>query len=373
MKLQGLRVLDLSQFLPGPLLTLALADHGAEVIKVEPPGGDPGRAIGLADGAATVFFRNLNRGKKSVVLDWKEPGDRDRVLRLADTVDVFVESFRPGVLDRFGLGYDALAARNPGIVYCSISAFGEDGPYRNRAAHDLALGALTGMLSITLGDDGRPALPGVPVADVTAGLHGLSGVLIALLRRQSTGRGDHVKIAMHDSMLASMLNVLGPVFAENRAPDPKVERTTGGSAFYRLYDTRDGRQIALAGQEMKFVERVLGRLGRPELAALCARGPGPHQRPVVECLAEFFAARTRDEALAWLAELDVCYAPVNTLVEGMDDRNLALRARLPVDELGRRHVAPTIRFAGEPAAPIYREPALGEHTEEVLAALERAG
>ncbi|HZF29103.1 MAG TPA: CoA transferase [Gammaproteobacteria bacterium] len=369
MKLAGLRVVDLSVFLPGPYLTLALADHGAEVIKIEPPDGDPGRKIGLADGDTTVFFRNLNRGKKSVVLNLKEARDRDALLELCTTADVFVESFRPGVVDRLGVGYEQVARVNPGIVYCSINAFGNRGPYRDRPAHDLAVEAVTGVLGMTLGDDGRPALPGIPIADIAAALHGLSGVLMALLKRQATGEGDHVEVAMHDALLAALPNIVAPVFAENRDPDPKAERTTGGSAFYRLYDTRDGRQIALAGQEPKFVERVLGALGRPDLVPLCARGPGRQQRPVAECLERFFASKSRQEALDWLAELDVCYAPVNTLLEALADPNVAARDLLLRDEQGRPHLAPPIRFAADPARPVLRAPLLGEHTDDVLAGL----
>ncbi|MEJ1937160.1 CoA transferase, partial [Nostoc sp. NIES-2111] len=136
MKLEGIRVIDLSVFLPGPYLTLAMADHGAEVVKIEPPGeGDPGRHIGLSDGPSTVFFRNLNRGKKSVVLNLKDPVQRDDLLALCETADVFVESFRPGAVDRLGVGYEAVRARNPRIVYCSISAFGQDSALRERPAH----------------------------------------------------------------------------------------------------------------------------------------------------------------------------------------------------------------------------------------------
>ena len=175
MKLEGIKVVDLSWFLPGPYLTTALADHGAEVIKVEPPGeGDPGRHIGRRTQRTSVFFRNMDRGKKSVVLDLKSEQGRADLFRLCKAADVIVESFRPGVAARFGIGYEAVKADNPGIVYCSISAFGQDGAYPGRAAHDLALEAMTGVLSLTLGDDGRPAIPGIPVADLVSGLHGLS-------------------------------------------------------------------------------------------------------------------------------------------------------------------------------------------------------
>lgn len=372
MKLEGLRVVDLSVFLPGPYLTLALADHGAEVIKVEPPGGDPTRHIGASDGRSNVYFRSLNRGKKSVVLDLKDARNVDKLLALAATADAFVESFRPGVCDRLGVGYAQVSRRNPRIVYCSVNAFGNSGPYRDRPAHDLAIEALAGVLSMTLGDDGRPALPGVPMADIAAGLNGLAGILMALLKRQQTGRGDYVEIAMLDSLLAATPNIMGPVLTENRAPDPKAQRTTGGAAFYRLYDTRDGRQVALAGQEPKFVERVLTALGRPDLIELCTSGPGPHQQPAVDALQAFFKSRSLRESLDWLAALDVCYAPVNTLLEATIDGQVAARELLLGDERGRKCLAPAIRFAAEPARPSLREPLLGEHTNQVLQQLKDA-
>ena len=357
MKLEGLRVIDLSLFLPGPYLTLMLADHGAEVIKVEPPGeGDPTRHLGPRDGGETVYFRNLNRGKKSVVVDLKNPHDREALLRLCDTADVFVESFRPGVVDRLGVGYEQLRARNPRIVYCSISAFGQQGPHRERPAHDLAVEGLSGVLSITLGQDGKPAIPGLPLADLLASLHGLAGVLMALLRREQTGKGDYLDIAMHDSMLAGTPNVLGPTLAENRQPQPRHERSTGGSAFYRLYETADGRHLALGGQEPKFVRALLGALGRLDLAPLCEK-PGPHQKPVMDFLEKTFKEKTLEQNLAFLAPLDVCYAPVNTLPEALD----AARDKLLTDDRGRRHLAPPIRFRDEPARPNLREPRLGEH------------
>lgn len=369
MKLEGLKVVDLSWFLPGPYLTTALADHGATVIKVEPPSGDPGRQIRPPDERTSVFFRNMGRGKKSVVLDLKSEQGRADLFRLAGEADVLVESFRPGIAARFGIGYEAVSAANPGIVYCSISAFGQSGAYPGRVAHDLALEAMTGVLSLTLGDDGRPAIPGVPVADLVSGLHGLSGVLMALLRRQTTGRGDYLDISMHEALMASCANVVGSAFAENRQPDVKQQRTTGGSAFYRIYDTSDGRQLVLAGQEMKFVNNLLGALGRPELAPLC-EWPGPHQKPVMEFLEATFRQKPLKHWMDWLASLDICWGPVNTLPEAIADPNLLARGMVMTDEWGRQHFAPVVRFRNEPSQPIYREPLLGEHTEEVLAKLE---
>jgi crotonobetainyl-CoA:carnitine CoA-transferase CaiB-like acyl-CoA transferase len=362
MKLQGLKVVDLSVFLPGPYLTLALADHGAEVIKVEPPGeGDPSRGIGVADGATSAFFKNVNRGKRSVVVDLKSAAGRDALLRLCDAADVLVEGFRPGVMKRLGIDYATVQARNPGIVYCSITAFGQDGPYRDRPAHDLAVMALSGALSITLGRDGEPAMPGVATADILAALHGLSAVLMALLRRKDTGIGDHVDISMQHAALAALPNVLGPAMAGLPLPDPKHGRSTGGSAFYQIYATRDGRHLVLGAQEMKFVRNLLGKLGRPELAELCERGPGPHQRPVIDYLSSVFAAQPLAHWQGFFADLDVSFAPVNTLREALDDENARVSGMIRRDEHGREHVMPVARFHEEPSTPSLTAPGKGEH------------
>ena len=362
MKLTGIRVVDLSSFLPGPLLSLTMADHGAEVIKIEQPGeGDPGRHIGLTDGPHTVFFRNHNRGKKSIALDLKKDSDRAALWDLVATADVFVESFRPGVAQRLGVDYATLRQRNPGIVYCSISAFGQDGPYRDRPAHDLAVEALTGALSLNVGSDGAPVIPGLPLADLLGGMNGLAGVLMALLRRHTTGEGDYIDISMMDSMVAALRNVVGPTFAEGRQPDPKQERTTGGGAFYRIYETRDGGRIALAGQEPKFIHALLGELGRPDLAAPCLRGPGDHQKPVADFLEQTFLEHPRDYWEHRLARLDVCFGAVNTLPEGFRDPQTLARGMVLHDDAGRPHIASPIRFLNEPGVPNLNSPQLDEH------------
>ena len=340
MKLEGIKVVDLSWFLPGPYLTTALADHGATVIKIEPPGGDPGRNIRPPDERTSVFFRNMGRGKKSVVLDLKSTEGRADLFRLACEADVIVESFRPGVTAGFGIGYQAVKAENPGIVYCSITAFGQDGAYPGRAAHDLALEAMTG-------------------------LHGLSGVLMALLRRQATGKGDYIDVSMHEALMASCANVVGSAFTENKQPDVKNQRTTGGSAFYRVYDTSDGRQLVLAGQEMKFIRNLLTALGKPEMIDVC-EWPGAHQKPVMEFLAATFRSKPLAHWMERLAKLDICYGPVNTLPEAIADPNLLKRGAIVVADDGRKHLAPVVRFKDEPSKPLYREPLLGEHTREVL-------
>jgi crotonobetainyl-CoA:carnitine CoA-transferase CaiB-like acyl-CoA transferase len=361
MKLEGLTVVDLSVFLPGPYLTMALADHGARVIKVEPPGGDPGRHIGVADGPTTVFFRNVNRGKESVVIDLKSAEGRARLLRLCEAADVLVESYRPGIVERLGVDYAAVSAVNPRIVYCSISAFGQDGPYRGRPAHDLATMALSGALSMTLGRDGSPAMPGVAVADIVSALHALSGVLMALYGREKTGRGDYIDVAMQHAALAALPNVMGPAMAHLPPPNPKHERTTGGAAFYQVYEAADGRHLVLGAQETKFAKTLLERLGRADLLPLCERGPGPHQAPVIEFLRAVFREHPLAHWRAWFEGLDVSFAPVNTLREALDDPHLRARGAILEDDLGREHIAPVVRFLDEPARPELREPMLGEH------------
>ena len=363
MKLAGLRVLDLTSFIPGPYLTMALADHGAEVIKIEAPGGDHTRHIGLRDGEHTVYFRNFNRGKRSVVLDLKQADDHAAFLRLADSADVVVESSRPGVARRLGIDYDTLAARNPRLIYCAISAFGQDGPRSKRAAHDLALEALTGVLAANCGADGQPAMPALPLSDYLSALQGLSAVLMALYARERSGRGDFIDIAMHEALLSATANVMGPTMAEGRQPVVAHERTTGGGAFYRWYACADGR-LALAGQEPKFIAALLGELGRGDLAALC-REPGPHQQPVVELLSAFFAGQTLAEAGALLDRLDVCWGRVNTYPEALADEQIAARGYLLTDAHGRRHLGPPIRFRDEPAQPKLDAPALGGDQELV--------
>lgn len=367
MKLEGVRVVDLSQFLPGPHLTMMMADHGAEVIKVEAPGeGDPGRHIGLGQAGHTTFFRNANRGKKSVVLNLKDPAARESLLALCDTADVFVEAFRPGVVERLGVDYATVAARNPRIVYASICAFGQTGPNRDLPAHDLAVEALAGVVSLNLGNDGQPAMPSVPAADMAASLMALGGILMALYRRERTGLGDYLDISMQDSLMAWLPNVLGPVFVEKRPPVPRHERTWGGAAFYRIYRTRDDRHVVLGAQEIKFVRNLLAEFGRLDLVALAERGPGPHQQPLVEFLEGQFATRSQAEWVEWFRGKDIGFAPVKNLREAFDDPQVQARGMLIVDDAGIEHLGVPIRFRAEPARPRFAVPELGEHNEALL-------
>ena len=369
MKLDGVKVVDLSLFLPGPHLTMMMADHGAEVIKVEPyEGGEPNRHIGPKQGDETVYFRNTHRGKRSLRLNLKHPEGREILLRLAERADVLVESFRPGVVDRLGVGYAAVSARAPRIVYCSISAFGQTGAYRDRPAHDLAVESLAGLVSVNLDQEDQPAMPAVPASDMAASLMALSGILMALLRQRAPGQGDYLDIAMHDSLLAWTPNVMGTVFAEGRPPVPKAERTWGGNAFYNLYETKDGRWLALGASEHKFAESFLAKAQRTDLAPVARKQPG-EQGPLIAYLRQVMKEKTLAEWTAWLDGVDVAYAPVRSLKDAIDDPNTRARGMLLVDEQGRQHLGVPIKFAREPAAPRLRAPGFGEHSDEIVKSL----
>jgi len=314
----------------------------------------------------SVPAKAANRGKKSVCLNLKEPHDRECLLRLIDTADVLLEGFRPGVADRLGFGAAAITERNPRIVYCSISAFGQDGPYRDLPAHDLAVEALAGTLSVNLGNDDQPAIPAIPNADMSSSLMALSAILMALLRREKTGRGDRIDISMHDTLVAWLPNVLGTVFAEDRAPTPKHERSWGGAALYNIYRTGDGRHIVMGAQELKFARSLLTALGRPDLIERCDRGPGPHQQPVIEFLRRTFLQKTQKEWVAWFAGRDIAFAPVKDLREAMEDPQLQARGMILRDDNGYRHLGVPMKFTHEPAQPRLDIPAYGEHTEALL-------
>ncbi len=367
MKLQGLKVIDLSQFLPGPHLTMTMADHGADVVMVEPANGvgEPTRDLGarMPDGTS-VWFRNVARGKRSLKLDLKNPEGRALFHALARQADVIVEAFRPGVAKRLGVDYDTIAALNPRIVYCAISAFGQDGPYRDRPAHDLTVQGLAGTIDLGRGlDDGKPCAPNMPSADVTASLAALSGILMALLRRETTGKGDYLDVSMYDTLLAWTPNVTGPVFARDEVPDPKSMRSFGGQAMNRIYETKDGRFVLLGGSEVKFAENLLRALGRLDLLDYAKLEPGPGQRPLVEFFAETFASRTRAEWEAFLAPIDLCWAPVRTLKDAFDDPHTHHRGMKIVGPEGEPHIGPPLKFLDEPARPRLALPSYGEHSE----------
>jgi len=374
LKLAGLRVVDLSLFLPGPLLTQFMADHGAEVVKVESlQEGEPNRHIGAKRGPVSVYFANTHRGKQSLALNLKHPAGVEVLLRLAEKSDVLIEAFRPGVAERLGVGYREVAARAPRIVYASIAAFGQSGPYRDRAAHDLATEALAGVLSLNRGADGKPAIPALANADMLASMMTLAGVLMALYRRTQTGRGDYLDMAMADSLLACLPNNMGTAMTERRQPVLAEERALGGNALYNIYETKDGDFIVLAGQELKFAKNLLEPLGRPDLVKLCELPPGPGQNPVREFLVDIFKEKSKTEWIEWFRGRDIAFAPMKTLPEVLEDPHFKSRGMVLQDDRGWDHLGVPIKFADEPGRPNFDPPAHGQHTAAILQALGYTG
>lgn len=366
MKLGGLRVLDLSAFLPGPHLSMMMADHGAEVIMVEPDnasasygGGEPTRYMGehYEDGTS-VWFANIARGKKSYKVNLKDPEQHARFMRLAAAADVFIEAFRPGVAARLSVDYEAIKAVNSSIIYCSISAFGQSGPYRDKPAHDLIIQAMAGTADLTRAMDGSPALTPMPSADMTASLHGLSGILMALYRRAQTGQGDYLDISMYDSLLSWVPNVTGAIFAEDRQPSRDEMRSFGGNAFVNIYSTQDGGHIVLGGSEPKFVKNVLEALGRPDLIDEMKNPPGQHEQ-VKAFLTQTFKTKPQSAWEGIFKDIDCCWSTLRTLHEAL----MEVGAPVMKDKSGKYHLKNPIRFHHEPAQEGFDLPDYGQHTE----------
>jgi crotonobetainyl-CoA:carnitine CoA-transferase CaiB-like acyl-CoA transferase len=350
-KLSGIKVVDLTQFLPGPMLSLMMADQGASVIKVEPAAGDPARSQAPFENGQSVWFSNLNRGKTSIVLDLKNEAGKNALRDLIRTADVFLEGFRPGVMARLGFGWEEARALNPRLVYCSISAFGQSGSLAHHPAHDMAVQALAGFISVNdAGDGSRPVVPGVPAADVAAGLTGLAAVLMALIGREKSGQGDYLDIAMFDSLLPWSAHIAGGALAGGTAPLSAAQRSLGGAAFYNVYACADDRYVVLGGRELKFATALLTALGRPDLIVLAEADAGPAQAPLINFFRETFRTRSRDAWDAFMRTIDVAYAPVLDFAEAYAQPHIAERG-LIVEADGRHHIAPAIRFAGEEWLP----------------------
>ena len=370
MKLDGITCLDLSLFLPGPTVSQIMSDHGARVIKIESLGeGEPNRHIGQRRGDESVYFSCTHRGKESLALNLKAPEGLEIFMQLAATADVVIESFRPGVVKRLGVDYESVKARKPDIVYASISAYGQSGPLVEDPAHDLAVEAMCGLLSNNVDANGSPVMPAMPSGDMLAATLTLSGILMALFRRQQTGAGDYLDVAMMDSIFACMPNSMGAVFADGVPPVPQQERIWGGNAFYRIYQTADGAHITLGGSELKFASNALTALGRPDLIELCRLPPGDGQLPVIEFLEATFRSRTRSEWVEFFAGLDVCFAPVNDLRTGLDLPQTRHREMCVTDSHGKEHLGTPLKFSAEPARINFRAPTHGEHCEAILGTL----
>ena len=367
--LTGIRVLDLSRLLPGPFLTMILADMGADVVKVEDPKlGDYLRAFPPAKGGMSGRFLAVNRGKRSIALDLKDPAANSVFLAMVEQADVVVESFRPGVMAKLGLGYDALAARNPKIVLCSISGFGQTGPYADRAGHDLGYIALAGVLAMNGGVAGAaPSMPGVQIADLAGGaLWGATAILGALVGRHRTGNGAHLDISMTEGALALLAAELGNQDCGAK-PTRGTETLNGALACYAIYATKDERYLAVGALEPKFWIALNTAIGRPPNVAEVLGKPAEQARTRAE-LAAIFATKTCAEWTEILGKHDCCVEVVTETSE-LPTHPLHVAREVFFSLDGGPDVGPVMQVrtpVGMPSSPRF-PPRHGEHTAEVLA------
>ena len=373
--LDGVRVLDLSRLLPGPVCTLHLADLGADVVKVEDTGaGDYARALGLAptgDGRAppkapSAFFRMVNRNKRSLALNLKASAGRDAFLRLARHADVIVESFRPGVVDRLGVGYAAVAALNPRIVYCSITGYGQTGPYRDRVGHDINYLGYAGVLDQTGISGGPPALSNLQVADLLGGaMNASTAILAALFGASRTGNGTHVDIAMTEGSLAHNIFALHAIETLGHSQARGEDLLTGGVPCYGVYATQDGRHLAVGALEDKFWRTLCEALDRPDLVA-GQLATGRAGTAVRQQLAAIFAQQTQAHWIERLAAVECCVTPVLSLDETLADPQVRARDMVVTGADGIRQYAPPFRLSGHAFAIARPAPAQGQHSVEIL-------
>jgi crotonobetainyl-CoA:carnitine CoA-transferase CaiB-like acyl-CoA transferase len=372
----GVRMLDLSRLLPGPYCSLLFADLGAEVIKVEEPGrGDYARRTPPFWGESDVgaYFLLLNRNKKSLSIDLKADSGKAIFRRLARTADVLLESFRPGVMDRLGLGWEALRGENPGLVYCAISGYGQDGPYKNLVGHDVNYMGYAGALSVTGPRDGPPLAPGVQVADLGGGaLMAAFAIAAALHHRRESGRGQFVDVSMTDGVVSWLIPHLAAFFATGRVPERARERLNGGWPSYGIYETADGGHVTLGALEPQFWANFCVLIGREDLRA-AQHAEGAARDALEETLRALFRTRTRAEWVRLLHQADVCAGPVLALDEVVRDPQLEARGLFTEVEHPRlgpvRQVAFPVQMSLTPARVSTPPPELGEHTDEVLGSL----
>ena len=371
--LSGLRVLDLTRLLPGGFCTLLFADLGADVVKVEDTGmGDyirwaPPYYEGAEDSAKSALYLSLNRGKRSIRLNLKDERGRDALLRLVREYDVVVEGNRPGVMDRLGVGYERLAQENPALVYCAITGYGQDGPYRDRSGHDMNYLGLIGLLGLTGEKDGPPVQSAGQIADLGGGgLMAAFGILAALRERDQTGKGQLVDVSMADGALSWLAMVAGRYFAEQVAPQRGELELAGRLICYRPYECSDG-WVTLGALEPKFWQAWCRGVGREDLIEKQFEAPGSEAHAEVERL---FKERTRDEWQAFASQHDCCLEPVLGLDEALDSE--LVRAREMVVELdqpgtdGVKQLGMPVKFSRTPGGPQGPGPVLGADTEDVL-------
>jgi crotonobetainyl-CoA:carnitine CoA-transferase CaiB-like acyl-CoA transferase len=366
--LEGVRVLDFSTLLPGPLAGLILAEAGAEVIKIErPEGGEDMRRYVPRLGDASLNFAMLNRGKRSLAIDLKAAGAVQRLEPLIREADVVLEQFRPGVMDRLGLGYEALRAINPRIVYCAITGYGQSGPKAMVAAHDLNYCAESGMLSLAAGRDGAPVVPAGLVAEIAGGAYpAVINILLGLRQRDRTGEGCRLDVSMSDNLFAFMYWAIGRGVVAGEWPRPGAELVTGGSPRYNVYRTRDGRFVAAAPLEDRFWSQfcdliVLDPARRDDSADPAAS---------IEAVASIIASRTAEEWRAAFEGRDVCCCVVATVEEALADphfrgRGLFERRVTSAGESAPALVVPVADAFRDPARDV-GSPPLGEANDALL-------
>ncbi|WP_137896269.1 CoA transferase [Ramlibacter sp. 2FC] len=377
--LDGIRILDFTRVLAGPLATALLADLGAEVIKIEPPQGDDYRAIGPMKNGQSALFTVMNRNKKSLVLDLKQPEAVQLVQQLAARADVVIENFRPGVAERLGMGAAALRQANPRLVYVSVSGFGQTGPYAQRPAYDIIVQALSGLMEATGEPDGAPTLVGEAVSDVVAGLFASWATLAALLQTQRSGQGQHVDVAMFDTTL-SFLATSTARYLFTGEPARRVGNRHPLSTPFGVYRARDGH-FALAVLNHKLFQALAGAMGQPELAQdprFASDAARSAHEPLLRAAIEDWAtALAVDEVVQRLEAAGVPAAPIWNIAQALDSAQARARGLLqPVDDPrlpGLRLPTQPVRFNGAAPNRAGRAPALGEHTENLLASLLGCG
>jgi len=363
--LAGVRVLDLTRLLPGAMATLHLADMGADVIKIEDTeAGDYSRSMGRVREGMSDSFRLLNRNKRAMRLDLKQPLGREAFLRLAERADVVAESFRPGVVARLGVGYDAVSAVNPRIVYCSISGYGQVGPYAQRAGHDINYVGYAGV-GDQIGTAESPVVPNFQIADLLGGaLVPAMGILAALLDARSSGKGRYVDVAMTDAALAHAIFPLLGFLEQGKSPSRGTGMLDGGLPCYNVYRTKDGRFMAVGALEGKFWAVLCDILGCPEL-----KGKhivyGADAGPVKARLTRIFASRTQREWTEVFARADCCVSPVLGMDEALENEQLRARGMV-VDEGGFTQLALPLKLSEFEFGIERKAPGVGEHTDEIL-------
>ena len=369
--LQGITVLDLARLLPGNFCTLLLADYGADVLKIEDTDrGDYGRWSPPLVRTQSAYFLGLNRNKRSMKLNLKTEEGKAIFMKLAERSDVILEGFRPGVTHRLGIDYQAVRRVNPGIVYCSISGFGQDGPCRNKVGHDINYIGIGGILGITGQRGGPPVIPAAQIADIGGGgMMAVIGILMALVHRRETGRGQYVDISMLDGVVSWLSMFASKYFADGETPERGGMRLSGQFPCYRVYRTKDDKYITIGALEPKFWENLCRVLKREELI--------PHQyatgkqgEEVAAQLEKIFLEKTRDEWAENLEDLEICHGPVNDFQETFSDpqvlhRGMVLEVDHPTE--GRiKQVGFPMKFSETPGRIRLPSPGYGEHTKVVL-------